>query len=705
MDASRSTKANVEARPDGLSTSPLTRSRTRREVLKAAGIVASGTAALAWGHSSAAADSQQAAYAGPMLFYTSADLPALQTAVTTATLAPAWQQLVNTAEQFIDPTATAYADPALMEQWPTYRNTLQRWVEILGFCYQLTGDERYGSHGRLILTEMVQRLPADGPILSVDLNAGGGSVAASYAMGYDWLASGLTPEQHSAVQGAMTSLVDAILDNAATPGLWWRPYHNYMGFALGGAGLAARRLQLSGVAGADQWVTDCRLIIQEWFDQGIDSQGAGLEGTYYLLFGLTNAVRFLTSLGTSGATLLNHPNLVKAPHFFAMELLPGGAKQFDARNDATYTGLRSDSAISPIMLRLATAHGSGLARWLQDQLWPAGNSVFEIIWANSVSPLDPVAAGEPLAEHFVGRGLCVFRTGWRQESARQDLMFSIEAGPFYPKTHNQGDKGHFALYGYGHKWAIDSAYANNNDPGGRAQTVAHNCILIDGRGQGRSGAGIGTNGEVIFYQNTASYGYAVLDCTDAYRTNVDGNPPDNLPMLYAIRHALFVRPQGNAPTVNGSGFAPYAVIFDDIQQDDAEHDYLWQLLTNTSMTITTAGNTATFAPGTSTARMTVTMAGTTAPEYTVGTYSAPPPPGSPETVPRLRAKVRAINPRFVAVLAPRPGGVAQPAVTISQDATGVDLTVSWAARIDTIRIDRINGTIVPPPVVTVQTTG
>ena len=46
-------------------------------------------------------------------------------------------------------------------------------------------------------------------------------------------------------------------------------------------------------------------------------------------------------------------------------------------------------------------------------------------------------------------------------------MFSIEAGPYYPVTHNQADKGHFTLYGLGERWAVDPGYANEHEPKGR----------------------------------------------------------------------------------------------------------------------------------------------------------------------------------------------------------------------------------------------
>ena len=118
------------------------------------------------------------------------------------------------------------------------------------------------------------------------------------------------------------------------------------------------------------------------------------------------------------------------PHFFAMSLLPG-ERVFEARNDADYSGFDD-----PTQLRLAAAYESGLAKWLW-QTAGGGSSPFRIIWANGVAAQDPRQAAEPLAEHFVGRGLCIWRTGWETG----DVMFSVEAGPYYPRHPQPGGRG------------------------------------------------------------------------------------------------------------------------------------------------------------------------------------------------------------------------------------------------------------------------
>ncbi|MGE5530922.1 MAG: heparinase II/III family protein, partial [Bacteroidota bacterium] len=257
-------------------------------------------------------------------------------------------------------------------------------------------------------------------------------------------------------------------------------------------------------------------------------------------------------------------------------------RAFEARNDANYAGLDD-----PGMLKLAGALDSGLAIWL----WQAaggGDSPFRIVWSNNVAPQTPREAHEPLAEHFQGRGLCIWRTGWDTE----DVMFSIEAGPYYPVTHNQADEGHFTLYGLGQRWAIDSGYGNNRLPGGRDSTMAHNCILIDGQGMAPSGAGAGTSGKIAAYDNDERLGYAAADATEAYNRNNLGQP--GAMVQRARRYSLFVRPS--------SGMPAYAVVLDDIQKDDQPREYTWLMHLPDDMRVELRDDGAIIAPGSAAAQ-------------------------------------------------------------------------------------------------------
>jgi hypothetical protein len=514
----------------------------------------------------------------PQLLFTKSELPAVQAQTREPNCAKVWAEILARANAITDKSLPDYVSPDKVDAPPKGEvrveilghllgRPLTQWFETLGFAYQITGDERYGRHGVALLVEAARRLPVTDPRIDKGFAGAKGDIMRAFALGYDWLGEMMTPEERRIVENTCAGYVRRILADAENPRSWWVPHHNFMGVAVGAAGLLALDLQQAFPEEAPGWLEKCTAITSRWFDEGFDEQGAYYEGTGYGLYGLSNGTLFCAALKhCGGPDLLNHPRIRRVPEFYAQSLLPGESI-FEARNDANY-----DAIGDPAMRYIAGDLDNGLAQWLWETCGSSGSPV-RILFEKgpAPAPVSPVAAKLPLAEHFVGRGLCVFRTGW----SKDDVMYSIEAGPYYRTTHNQGDKGHFGFYGLGHRWAIDSGYGNNQIPDGRAQTAAHNCVMIDGKGQAISGAGAGTNGTIDAFEDSATAGYALANCTEAYNRNVGGQPGAGA--RRALRHSLFVRPFDGAPA--------YVLVLDDLQKDDAEHDYTWMMHTAPQNTV------------------------------------------------------------------------------------------------------------------------
>lgn len=512
-----------------------------------------------------------------MLLFGPDDLPQLRANAASPSCAALWQRLQQSAKDLCTAGSPAFADPAMLHDGTTadkrpqiighvYGRRLTDWMETIGFVYQLTRDPKLLSHGGRLLAEATKQLPVDDPQIHQSFAGARGDILRGLTLGYDWLGEGLSDAERAALEEVMAGYIRNLIEEGTRAGTWWRPYHNFTGVGLGAAGLAAVRLRGRFPEQATQWEVTCADAISMYLDEGYDEEGACAEGAPYGLYGLSNALLFAEAARRNGGPpLMQHPRLPRIVEFYAQSLLPGEAV-FDARNDANYSG--PDTTF----LLLARSLNSGLARWIWDRAG-GSSSPLQIIWINTPSPVSPTEAGVPLSQWFQGRGLCVFRTGWDTK----DVMFSIEAGRYYKVTHNQADKGHFTLYGMGHRWAIDSGYGNNREPEGRAQTVAHNCVLVDGEGQALSGAGIGTDGKIIACESDARADYVAADCTDAYRVNSAGQPG---PVLQrAIRHALFVRPS--------QGAQPYAIVLDDMLKDEADHAWTWLMHTDESLEIRT----------------------------------------------------------------------------------------------------------------------
>lgn len=635
----------------------------------------------------------------PRLLFDRSQIGALRERIARPKLAPVWTKILADAEAYCNPRSRRYADPenpcplskdpgrmtrqrhdALLVH--TIGRTLTQRMEAIGLAYQLTGRKELGRHGAAVLLATVERYPVTNPIVAKGFAGGRGDIMRGLAIGYDLLGECLDDAQRRRVAAACADYVDQVVKEFNNSKLWWHKVHNYNGVNGGAAGCLALALSDEYPKRADAWLAECQKTIQRWLASGFDTEGAYVEGAAYAGYGLSNTILFADALRRNGkGNLYAHPTFRKLPEFLAMSLLPG-ERVYDGRNDSGYDGMNG------VVLNLADACQSGLYKWLWENSGTE-KGILRILWDNAVPAVDPAAAGIPRAKHFPGRGLCIWRTGWTPG----DVMFSIEAGPYYPVTHNQADKGHFTLYGLGYRWATDCGYANEHEPEGRGQTLGHSCVLIDGRGQALSGAGLGTNGAITRYVNSDRYGYALADCTEAYNRN-SANKPGAV-VEYARRHAFFVYPRQGVPA--------YAVVMDDMRKDDKPHEFDWQMMFADGMKATLAGDRAVFEPAPTTTKPGA-PSGDSLPRLVLRIHADSPPKLSadvfrptdyhaPAAFPRLRATVESVNPRFIAVLLPLPATVAEPKVRFEVNSGKRMVTIEWNRRADRFEWTESDGSV------------
>lgn len=169
--------------------------------------------------------------------------------------------------------------------------------------------------------------------------------------------------------------------------------------------------------------------------------------------------------------------------------------------------------------------------------------------------------------------MAAFRTGWDED----DLLLLAYATDYEYAAHSQADRGHFNLYAFGRKWAVDSGYGNDAKIEHSATpSEAHNIVLIDGVGQAfdPSMRQSGTFADIVAYRRDADGGHVAIDQKDAYDWNVryhyQNRTPFN-PVNRAKRHIFLVE---------GGEVPPYVLVYDDIQKDDQPHAYTWQFHTD-----------------------------------------------------------------------------------------------------------------------------
>jgi hypothetical protein len=472
----------------------------------------------------------------------------------------AWGGVREAAAATIDPASPRHVSRGGIDaSRGTFLRDLDERLDQVGMVYLLTGDVEAGAYGARVVADLAVSFPIDHDRIAINKVLPGyrGDLARTLAMGLAWFEDAMTPKQREDVRAALVAVVEQLrmeFEGGSING----PYHNFNSVCMSAVGLAA--LVMDDHPDAEVWLAKSRGVVVRWLDKAIDEDGAFIEGTSYVGYGTDSLFILERALRDRGLpSLIAGSRLKKLSTYYAMSLLPGEGV-FDARNDAHYS-----SVGRPNLRQLAWAFDDGLALWLAENTQgPYPLDWRKIAYVPDVEAVPPGEAGLPLAKHFRGRGLAIFRTGW----AADDLMFSIEAGPYYKVTHNQADKGHFSLYGNGGRWAIDSAYAE-------FPSHAHSVPLIDGRGQALSGYSYGTSGTLYNFTDGDRFGYVRADMTSAYLANDVGVP--GVDLKRAVRHAVFVRPSGGVPG--------YVIMHDDLDVDGQPHRFAWLMQTASNMTM------------------------------------------------------------------------------------------------------------------------
>lgn len=651
----------------------------------------------------------------PVLFFKSSDVRTLKDRARNAAYKPLWDEILRYADRLCTPGDRLYADPVdfvekarndkeknLTHRYP--RN-LSVWMETLGFAYTITGKKKYKNHAVKLLHAGIDKAILDALDGSIFWGVRGDMMRA-LAIGLDQFSPAMTPEERAPVVAVARTRIEALVQEIANPESQfhsWTMPHNFSGVTGGGAGMLAIALRNDFPEEFPKWIDLAETIVINWLNASFDDQGANVEGVDYMQYGLGNSLMFADALCRlqGRKTIIEHPAVKMVPYFLAMQILPGESG-YEARNDSRYDSDRAESkgTGAPSILLLASGFNgavqpSPLAAWLWTQSRRTEKNIMQLAWNYlGIEQLgsqvkDPTALiPVPYGTQFKQRGLCVWRTGW----TKNDTYFATEAGPYFPVTHNQGDKGHFTFYGLGYRWAVDVGYGNNHNPTGRAQTFTHSCVLVDGKGQALSGAGVGTDGEVLDYINNNAFGYALIDAKSAYNKNNKNMP--GVPLTKALRHSFYMRPSEGVPA--------YAVVIDDIEQEGTSHDFTWQMITWEDMTVEESeGGTFHVTPPGSGSRPRMVVRVTAATDLALA-HEPLPLSGAPGHDPlnyiKLTAKSQSTaNPQFVALLAPLPAGYKhEPKLSTRTIAQGTLISIEWADRIDRILWNGDKATLMNP---------
>jgi hypothetical protein len=531
------------------------------------------------------------ALAHPRLYFTAAELPALQAKADA--LPEVYAQVYDFAADVVTsgylPDETADPDGDL-----NYYRNAGRYLYPLALAYLLSGEQRF-----LDTAVEFMRRYAGWEQIDIEHNRdlGHSDMLLGMALAYDWLYPHLSVADRDICAAALGEWAEQMWAAASATEYnetwrnWWALSYlqNHCSTNHSSLGIAALALYGDDPR-ADKWLTLAveRMAEQQYMLDGI-GDGTWHEGIGYQSYMFTMALPFLTNLRkVLGRDIIAHRYFGAYGRWRAYNLLPE-TWQFlmPYSNYEWYWG--NFRAVSTARF-CAAEYGDGLAQHCADHLaeyegrsasiWNVYTAVFELLYYDpDVAPTPPGSAGIPLSAEFPDLAAVIWRTGWGAD----DLAFGFKTGPYggfssfdafmygeYPwgferdwRSLNVGHD-HDDMHGFyltrGQHWLAPESVSYGESP--EIGAGWHNTLVIDGQSQYRpqdmshDGWDTGyeyTAGYIEAHVNLPSFDYLRAEGAERYLHLGD--------LDHFTRHVLFVRPG-------------YFVVVDNLAAGSA-HDYEW----------------------------------------------------------------------------------------------------------------------------------
>ena len=372
-----------------------------------------------------------------------------------------------------------------------------------------------------------------------------------------------------------------------------RARHNYHGFvgkksweatieannhsmaSMGALGLAAIALWNEN-PDASLWAGLAHAKMKAYLASSFDPDGACYEGTMYGPFGLFRILPFSDCCARfGGGDAMADGFLDRVVNQLTNELTPGRDRMLPI-NDTNGNYLPWGGTL---FLYDASHYHNPLARWAWIDLENrhAGHGghtwAFALLWEDGLTDRKPP---DKLVAVTRGRGTLTVRTGWE----KNDFLAAFECGRRVPGTHGQSDVGHFLIYAKGRCLAADTGYSNEAVEGSPQQSVGHNLVLVDGKGEVLTGNGQVTEGKLVQWGQKKTLVWAQADLAGAFAQK------NYNPMAVAQRCFIVL-----------TGPDPYVVVADAFVKDAKDHDYTWLLHGNADSKFDLARDRATHISG------------------------------------------------------------------------------------------------------------
>lgn len=444
----------------------------------------------------------------PRVFLTKDRLNRIQQAVARGTL-PSWQELRSAADAALE--EKSYPEP---EPYRRGVSSGEEWLRTFtpgkvgsahaartALMYKITGDERYLEGARRWMMTLAAWDPKG--ITSHGLKLPDGNVGndeASMAMlermslAWDWVGDKLTPEERAKFLASMTERGNQVLRILEKQDFLSHPYNNHSGRAiafLGTAGLAF----LGDIPEAEHWLDYVvRAYLTSYPSWGGDD-GGWSQGLSYWSFYIYCHANFAEAFReVTGVDLFQKP-FFRNTGYFALYFQP----PYSPRGAFADGGYHPPNESGGLLAgTLADMLGDPVLKWYSQKVAEMGEKN-ETKWREWFTEdlYATLAAGrarrvEPKEPSNLDGARLNADIGWvAMHSAlgdpENDVWVLFRSGRFGSYSHSHSDQNTFQINAFRRTLAIDSGYYPSFGTPHHVlytrQTLAHNGILVNGRGQ------------------------------------------------------------------------------------------------------------------------------------------------------------------------------------------------------------------------------
>lgn len=457
--------------------------------------------------------------AHPRMFTTPDTIEALRSTTTTNTTQ--LKALLSAADKYLSAPLMAEPKPWSAGEWNAgewgeylrQASATTAQMDTLAFAYLLTGESQYGERAREALLNYAKWDPAGPSSMKINDEVGM-PVLHSMSRTYDWVYPLLSESDKAAVRNSI-----AARGHEAYQRLRRKPYEQFafdshagrMWHFLGEAGLAF----YGEIPEAETWLNYATTIFYGWYPAWGKQDGGWAEGMWYWSSYNSRVTWWLDlmrlSLGIDGTRKPFYAHVGDFPLYVCPPGNPvGGFGDFSEKPPP-------GNAVGQPMAAYALYKQNPYWEWYAQQTNPnLQGDPFDYLRSLLPRPAAKAPAGQPTLKIFPEVGTAAFNTDLT--SAAHNMHLAMRCSPYGNVSHSHNDQNAIVLAAYGEPLLVNTGlrdfYGSPFCKEYYWQTIAHNSVLFDGKGQIRAPQTTGTF--LAHGQESDGFAWIVGDATRAY---------------------------------------------------------------------------------------------------------------------------------------------------------------------------------------------